>query len=252
MDKGELYVLAIFIVHNRSGKFFLNKFFRFFFFFFVLFFSAHFPINGAQHSVDEFSGRIAAESFGQLNGFVYGHFVWHFFFVAEKQFKKPDSQNISVHGGNLIQWPFRSRLFYYAVYLFLFFDNASYESFHENGAFKTGGELLHVAFFDCVFFFFFRKFLLFGFSLFFVQFGQDVNNLPSFIFPAIKTNRVGQSLSSAFLASHKLRRFHRVMRPSVPRMRTGASHSYYHIICNYTRLSFIRKTLYSYPYEVTF
>ena len=84
--------------------------------------------------------------------------------------------------------------------------------------------------------------MLFDFSLFFVQFGQHVNNLPSFIFAAIKANRVGQSLSSAFFAHHKLRRFQRMMRPSVPRMRTGASHSYYHIICNYTRLSVLRKT----------
>ena len=50
-----------------------------------------------------------------------------------------------------------------------------------------------------------------------------------------------QRLSSAFLARHKMRRFQRVMRPSVPPMRTGASQSYYHIICNYTRLLLIRK-----------
>ena len=89
--------------------------------------------------------------------------------------------------------------------------------------------------------FFFRKLLLLGFSLFFVQFGQNVNNLPSFIFPAIKANRVRQGLSPAFFAHRKLRYFQRVMSSSVPRMTAGASHSYYHIICNYTRLLLIRK-----------
>ena len=59
--------------------------------------------------------------------------------------------------------------------------------------------------------------------------------------PAIKADRMRQSLSSAFLAHRKLRRFQRVMRPSVPRMTAGASHSNYHIICNYTQLPILRK-----------
>src|SRR3989338_234978 len=92
-----------------------------------------------------------------------------------------------------------------------------------------------------LFSFFFRKLVFLGLPLFFVKFSQDINNLSSFIFAAIKANRVGQSLSSAFFASHKLRRFQRMMCSSVPRMRTGASHSYYHIICNYTQLSVLRK-----------
>ena len=52
---------------------------------------------------------------------------------------------------------------------------------------------------------------------------------------------MGQSLSSALFAHRKLRRFKRVMRPSVPRMTAGASHSYYHIDDNYTQLSILRK-----------
>jgi|SRR3989344_6215003 len=92
-----------------------------------------------------------------------------------------------------------------------------------------------------LFSFFFRKLLFLGLPLFFVQFSQDINDLSPFIFAAIKANRVGQSLSSAFFANRKLRRFKRVMSSSVPRMRTGASHSNYHIICNYTRLSVLRK-----------
>ena len=66
--------------------------------------------------------------------------------------------------------------------------------------------------------------------------------MSALVFPAIKANCVGQGLSSAFLAHHKLRRFKRMMRPPVPRMTAGASHSDYHIDDNYTQLFLLRKT----------
>ena len=66
--------------------------------------------------------------------------------------------------------------------------------------------------------------------------------MSALVFPAIKANCVGQGLSSAFFAHHKLRRFKRVMSSSVPRMTAGASHSDYHIDDYYTQLFLLRKT----------
>src|ERR1035437_7997273 len=99
-------------------------------------------VNSSEHAVDKFAGVFAAKGFGELNGFINGHFGWHV--ALDHQLVDADAQHDFIDLGDLVDRPFRGGRPDDGINSGLAVGDTSHEIFNKVGVVDTGAKLIEI------------------------------------------------------------------------------------------------------------